>query len=212
MTYDALMQWMPAEHDLGWTNGAALALMFLLASFVLVPRTFLCLGVGAMFGLPAVLVILPSTTLGGVLAFLVARFLLAAKVRAFIDARPRLQGIALAVDEEGWRLLALCRFASPLPNAMQNYLFALTRIGVVPFAIVSLVFTIPQIVLYVYLGSVGRAVLINDDLTTVERSLLAIGAISAATVVLLVVRRVRRDSPLSIIADLDRTATCPRRG
>ncbi|HEU0083172.1 MAG TPA: hypothetical protein VFQ87_09910, partial [Bradyrhizobium sp.] len=71
-----------------------LALVFFAASFVLVPRTFLCLGAGAGFGLGAVFVILPSTMLGGVLAFLLARHLFAERLRRHIDARPRLRGIA----------------------------------------------------------------------------------------------------------------------
>src|SRR5260370_36283232 len=142
-----------------------LSLIFFAASFVLIPRTFLCLGAGASFGLAAVLVILPSTMLGGVLAFLGARYFFSDRFHAYVTVRPRLSRIVTAVDEEGWRIVALLRFASPLPNAVQNYLFGLTRIGFIPFAATTFIFSIPQVLLYVYLGSAGRTVLFDDSLS-----------------------------------------------
>jgi uncharacterized membrane protein YdjX (TVP38/TMEM64 family) len=114
-----------------------LSLIFFVASFVLIPRTFLCLGAGASFGLSAILIILPSTMLGGMLAFLLARYLLAERVQVYIGRRPRLLRVAAAVDQEGWRIVALLRFASPVPNSIQNYVFGLTRIGFLPFAITT---------------------------------------------------------------------------
>jgi uncharacterized membrane protein YdjX (TVP38/TMEM64 family) len=193
---EAMMQWFADAASLGVTSSTMLALVFFAASFVLVPRTFLCLGAGAGFGLGAVFVILPSTMLGGVLAFLLARYLFAERLRRYIDARPRLRGIANAVDEEGWRVVALLRFASPLPNAVQNYMFGLTRIAFWPFAITTFVFSIPQVVLYVYLGSAGRAVLLDDSLSTLNRIVLAVGSLSVLLAAALIVRRVRRDAPL----------------
>lgn len=195
--YEAMMQWLPGG-DLGVTSSAAmLSLVFFAASFVLVPRTFLCLGAGASFGLGAVLVILPSTMLGGILAFLLARYFFAERLRVHIDARPRLRRVATAVDEEGWRVVALLRFASPVPNAVQNYVFGLTRIGFWPFAITTLVFSIPQVVLYVYLGSAGRALMLDESLSTLNRVLLGVGSISIALAAALVVRRVRSDARLA---------------
>lgn len=195
--FDVVMQWFPEGSDLGVTSSAMLSLMFFAASFVLIPRTFLCLGAGASFGLAAVPVILPSTMLGGILAFLLARYFLAERLRCYIDARPRLRRIAVAVDEEGWRIVALLRFASPLPNAVQNYVFGLTCIGFFPFAITTFVFSVPQIVLYVYLGSLGRAVLFDESLSTLNRGLLGVGLISIAVAATLVVRRVRSDTRLA---------------
>jgi uncharacterized membrane protein YdjX (TVP38/TMEM64 family) len=190
--HDAMMTWIETGNPLDVSSAGTLVLIFFVASFIFVPRTLLCLGVGALVGWPSVLIILPSTTLGGVLAFLAARYLLKNRLQAMIGARPRLRKIAAAVDEEGWRIVALLRFASPLPNALQNYLFGLTRIGVVPFAVATFVFTIPQVVLYVFLGSAGRAIL-DDNMSTLNRTLLGIGAISVAAVALLLVRRVRRN-------------------
>ena len=195
--YDAMMRWFPEACDLGLGSSIMLSLIFFAASFVLIPRTFLCLGAGARFGLTAVLVILPSTTLGGIFAFLLARYLFTERLQAHLDSRPRLRKVAAAVDEEGWRVVALLRFASPVPNAVQNYLFGLTRISFWPFAVTTFVFTIPQITLYVYLGSAGRAILLDDSLSTLNRILLSGGLISIFIVAVLIVRRVRRNGGLS---------------
>jgi uncharacterized membrane protein YdjX (TVP38/TMEM64 family) len=194
MMYDTVMQWLPVGGDLGVNSSMVLSLIFFAASFVLIPRTFLCLGAGASFGLAAVLVILPSTMLGGILAFLSARYFFSERVHVYVDARPRLRSFAAAVDEEGWRVVALLRFASPVPNAVQNYVFGLTRIGFLPFAVTTFVFSIPQIVLYVYLGSAGRAILLDESLSTLNRVLLGIGLVSILVAALLVVRRVRCDA------------------
>ncbi len=194
---DWIMQLLPAGGVLNLASSACLALIFFVASFVFVPRTFLCLGVGAIFGLPAILIILPSTTLGGMLAFLAARYLIAEHVQRYVTARPQLRRIALAVDEEGWRVVALLRFASPLPNALQNYMFGLTQIRLLPFVVASFIFTIPQIVFYVYFGSAGSAALRDDGLPVLNRVLIIAGLTSLAVVLVLVIRRVRRDGPLT---------------
>lgn len=192
--YDALMQWLSEGAVLGVNASVIVALIFFAASFVLIPRTFLCLGAGATFGMAAVLVILPSTMLGGVLAFLLARYLISERLQLYLDDRPRLRSFATAVDEEGWRVVALLRFASPLPNAVQNYMFGMTRIGFWPFTITTFVFSIPQVVLYVYLGSAGRVILLDESLSALNRIVLGAGLVSILIAALLVTRRVRAHS------------------
>ena len=48
-------------------------LLFIFSGLVLIPLTFLCLATGPLFGLAAVPVIVPSTTLEGIMAFTRAR-------------------------------------------------------------------------------------------------------------------------------------------
>jgi uncharacterized membrane protein YdjX (TVP38/TMEM64 family) len=199
--YDAAMHWLHETTSFSVNSSMALSLVFFFASFLPIPRTFLCIGAGASFGLFVVLIILPSTVLGGILAFLLARYFFSERVQRFIDRRPGLRKVAVAVDEEGWRVVALLRFASPLPNAVQNYMFGLTRIGFLPFAVTTFIFTVPQVVLYVYLGSTGRALLFDGDLSTLNRLMLGAGLICIVATALLVVRRVRRDDHAARLLD-----------
>lgn len=159
---DILIEWLRSFGALSLFSGFMVATVFAAAAFVFIPRTFLTLGVGGLYGLPVVPFILIGATLGSILAFLIVRYFLAAYVQRWIDRHRSLRIIADAVDEEGWRIVALLRFASPTPSSVQNYVFGVTRIGFWPYALASLVFTIPQTVFYVYLGSVGRSVLLGD--------------------------------------------------
>jgi uncharacterized membrane protein YdjX (TVP38/TMEM64 family) len=47
----------------------------------------------------------------------------------------------------------LACYASPVWCAVQNYLFGLTRIRLLPFTLAMFFFTIPQVTLYVCLGA-----------------------------------------------------------
>ena len=186
--FEFVEQILPHPGDMGVHSIATVFAVFFFASFVFVPRTFLCLGAGWALGFSGVLVVLPSTTLGGILAFLLARYVLSDRIRRYVFARPRWSSILITIDDEGWKLLALLRFASPVPNAVQNYLFALTSIRLLPYAIITLACSIPQLVLYVYLGSSARTLIIKDDLSMLNRIWLVIGLFSLGLAVHLVFR------------------------
>jgi uncharacterized membrane protein YdjX (TVP38/TMEM64 family) len=159
---DVLLEWLRSFGALSLLSGLMVASVFAAAAFVFVPRTFLTLGVGGLYGLSVIPVIIVSATLGSALVFLITRYVLADRVQRWIDRRPSMRTIADAVDAEGWRIVALLRFASPTPSSVQNYAFGVTRIGFWPYTLATLVFIIPQTVFYVYLGSVGRSLLLGD--------------------------------------------------
>jgi uncharacterized membrane protein YdjX (TVP38/TMEM64 family) len=186
-----LIEWLRSWGDLSLKSGAVLALVFFLASFVLFPRTFLYLGVGGLYGLPAIPVVLASTTFGGVLAFLFARHLFSEPLQCRLNRHPHLRAIANAVDGESWRIVALLRFASPVPSSIQNYFFGLTRIRLWPYTWATFVFTVPQTILYLYLGSVGRSILLEDSSSPLSRIIMAVGAFCLATIVYLIWRKAR---------------------
>ena len=183
---DTVVQWLHRWDHLDSASAAALVVIFVMAGLVLIPRTFLCIAAGAIFGPATIPIILPSTTLGGVLAFLLSRYIFADPLQRALDKRPRLRAVADALDSEGWRVVALLRFGSPVPNAVQNYLFGLTRIGLLPFTVATFAFTIPQVALYVYIGAAGRAAMLDDTSSTLSRILMGIGALTLATVTLLI--------------------------
>jgi uncharacterized membrane protein YdjX (TVP38/TMEM64 family) len=161
-----LVQWLRGWSHLTLWSGAAVAMIFFISSLLLFPRTVLCLGVGAVLGCRVIPIVLLSTTAGGVLAFLLARYLFADPLQRELDRRPHMRKIADAVDSEGWRVVAVLRFWSPVPTVVQNYVFGLTRIGLWPFTLATLIFSIPQITLYIFLGASGRAALIDDTSST----------------------------------------------
>ncbi|MBR0741388.1 VTT domain-containing protein [Bradyrhizobium liaoningense] len=169
---DYLIETFQRLGQLSVTSGAALALIFVLAALIAFPRTILIVAAGASFGISAAPIILLAGTVGGTLAFLLARHVASDWFRRKLRKRPQLEAIAEAVDKEGWRIVALVRLGAPVPSALQNYLFGLTRIDSISFALATLIFTAPQVLLFTFLGATGRASLLEDK--PIELTLLPI--------------------------------------
>ena len=191
MSSEMIVRWFGSLDQLNAQTAGVLALAFVVAAFIPVPRTIVVVGAGAVFGMKSLIVIVPSTTLGCMLAFLLARYLLRNLVTREVAKRRSWRVIAQAVDDEGWRIVALMRFWGPLPNFVQNYLFGLTRIGLLPFTVITLLFTLPQIVFYTYLGASGRAMLIDDGPVAFNLIVLGIAATTMIAVLILVSKRAK---------------------
>ncbi|WP_271577503.1 TVP38/TMEM64 family protein [Bradyrhizobium sp. CCBAU 11361] len=142
----------------------AVCLIFLAMAFIALPRTPLICAAGAAFGWKVAVVIILSGTVGAILAFLTSRYVAADWFRRKLERKPNFGVVAQAVDEEGWRIVALMRLGVPLPGAVQNYLFGLTKIDISSYSISTLVFTAPQVFLYSFLGATGRASLLDENL------------------------------------------------
>jgi uncharacterized membrane protein YdjX (TVP38/TMEM64 family) len=183
---DFLRQW----GEMSPAAAVVLTLVFVFGGLTPVPRTFLTLAAGIVYGMTAIPVIIPATTAGCLLVFLLVRYLIGDRVWRIVERKPKLLAIMEAVSAEGWRIVGLCRLASPVPSMIQNTMFGLTRIGVWPFTWATFVFIIPQVVLYVYLGSIGRAALLGDS-SGISLGIMAAGGLSLLIVVLLIMRRVR---------------------
>ena len=183
---DFLRQW-------GEMNPAAvvvLTLVFIFGGFTPIPRTFLTLAAGIVYGMAAIPVIIPATTAGCLLVFLLVRYLFGGWVWRIVERKPKLLAIMDAVNAEGWRIVGLCRLASPIPSTIQNAIFGLTRIELWPYLWATFLFTIPQTLLYVYLGAVGKAALLGES-GGVNLGVMIAGGSTFLGVVLLITRRVR---------------------
>ena len=183
---DFLRQW----GEMGPAAAVVLTLVFVFGGLTPIPRTFLTLAAGIVYGMAAIPVVIPATTAGCLLVFLLVRHLFGDRVWRVVERKPKLLAIMEAVSAEGWRIVGLCRLASPVPSMIQNTIFGLTRIGVWPFTWATFVFIIPQVVLCVYLGSIGRAALLGES-SGISLAVMAAGALTLLIAVLLIMRRVR---------------------
>ena len=121
MSFDitqALVDFLRRWGELSPTSAAVLALVFVAGGLVPVPRTFLTLAAGVVYGMAAIPIIMPATTLGCLIAFLLARYLFAARLWRFVERKPK-----LARDHEGGRCRGLAhrravppRLADPLDD------------------------------------------------------------------------------------------------
>jgi uncharacterized membrane protein YdjX (TVP38/TMEM64 family) len=188
---DTLVEFLRRWGELSPSTAAMLALVFVAGGIMPVPRTLLTIASGVVFGMSAVPIILPSATIGAMIGFLLARYLFAERLGRMIAPKPRLIAMMNAVNAEGWRIVALTRIASPVPSTAANALFGLTRIGLLPFSWATFVFMIPQTLLYAYLGSVGKAALVDQSESGLHLGIMAASALAFLAVVLLISRRMR---------------------
>lgn len=187
---DTIVEFLRRWGELSPTSAAVLALVFIAGGLVPVPRTFLTLAAGVVYGTASIPIIIPATTVGCLIAFFAARYLFADWLWRVLQNKPKPVAIMNAVEAEGWRIVALCRLASPIPSMLQSAMFGLTRIGVWPYTWATFLFTIPQIVLYAYLGSIGKAALLGEA-ESVNLGIMLAGGITFLLVILIITRRVR---------------------
>ena len=122
---------------LGLIGLCALALVFMLGTLTFMPRfTFYSIG-GAVFGLAATRRPILGSVIGAAIAFLIARYAAHDAFQRQVAKRPSWRRLLAAVNAEGWRLVVLTRFTSPLPGGAINYVFGLTAIELVPYIVAT---------------------------------------------------------------------------
>jgi uncharacterized membrane protein YdjX (TVP38/TMEM64 family) len=181
VTHD-IIEWVERLGQLNTLSALALGLFFTAIALVVFPRTPFIIAAGATFGLAAAPVILIGGTAGSMLAFALSRYVASGRFHRWLERHRRLQAVARAVDLEGWKIIALLRLGVPIPNAATNYMLGLTRIGFATYVLATLIFSIPQIVLFCFLGATGRASLLEGS--GLGSSLLSI-ALAAALIALI---------------------------
>jgi uncharacterized membrane protein YdjX (TVP38/TMEM64 family) len=193
MIADFTIGWLQSWTELNPASSAALALVLVAGGFVLFPRSLLLISAGMAFGLKSLLIVIPSVLIGQVLSFLLARYTLRSRFQGLISRQPRLRAISAAVDAEGWLVVAIMQLGVPIPAALQNYMFGLTTIPTTVFALVALLFSAPQLVLFVYLGSSGRA-LLSDHADNLPGTVsIAAGAVLTLILIVMIGRRARAE-------------------
>src|SRR5262249_1219831 len=135
--------------------------IYALATVALVPGAIFGLAGGVLFGaIWGSLWNLLGATLGATLAFLLARHLAADWVAR--KAGALLKRLIEGVDAEGWRFVALVRLVPLFPFNLSNYALGLTRIPLQHYVIATLLFMLPGVVAYTWLGHAGRGALTGE--------------------------------------------------
>jgi len=165
--------------------------VFLLGTLSFMPRfTFYSVG-GAVFGLAAIPAAIIGSVVGATLAFLLARYACRGVFMRKVETRPNWRRFLAAVDAEGWRLVVLTRFVSPLPGGAINYLFGLTGIALVPYMVATAAGLLPPVAAFVALGMLGRVVLSNAEPSPGEAAISAASLLVIVLTAMLIVRRMR---------------------
>ncbi|MCA1804190.1 MAG: TVP38/TMEM64 family protein [Xanthomonadaceae bacterium] len=174
-----LLEWFEAQ-------GAWAPLFFILVMTVVVvlllPGVLFTTGAGFVFGLvEGSIYVVAGTTLGAILAFLIARYMFGNRARHFIMAHTRLRLVSEELTPNGWKIVLLTRLIPFFPSKISNYFFGLTQFSLRGYIGGSLLGFIPFSIHNVYLGSIAADITTlgarNLDRSPLEWSLYGAGFI-----------------------------------
>jgi uncharacterized membrane protein YdjX (TVP38/TMEM64 family) len=180
---------------LGAAGMALFAVLYAVATVLMVPGSLLTLAAGASFGLVTGFVsVLLGATLGAAGAFLVSRHVARGRIESWIERKPSFAAVDKAVAREGWKIVFLTRLSPLFPFNVQNYAYGLTRVSFWQYALASFVGMIPGTFLYVYLGTLGRSGLeaASGGAETFRLLLQVLGLLATLAVTILITRTARR--------------------
>lgn len=143
--------------DLGVLGVGVFIVAFSVFTIIMAPVSLLSMTAGLAFGVWGFPLVILSATLAATLAFLLGRYALRDRVSRWIDQDKKLYALNKAVSAEGWRVVGLMRLSPIVPFGMQNYLFSITEIKLVPYIAASAIGMMPGTALYVYIGALGQA-------------------------------------------------------
>ena len=150
--------------SLGVWGPVLLAAVYVPASVLLIPGSWLSLAGGFAFGmLRALAAVSAGSVAGACAAFLVSRYLLRGWIERKLSVSPRLRAVDRAVDREGFKIVLLARLSPLLPFGILNYAFGASKISFGRYALATWIGMLPGTLLYCYLGSAARRI---TDLAT----------------------------------------------
>lgn len=188
---DWALAFVDAIEGLGWIGIIAFVLVYVLAVVLLLPVWPLTVSAGLAFGLWAIPLVVVAATSGAALAFLVARRILRQWVSAWTRRQAYLDALDRAVKAEGWKVVGLLRLSPVFPFTLQNYLFGASSISAMAFLTATFFGIIPGTAMYVYIGTLGRAAVLRQQLSTGQIVLVAVGLLATVLAVVIIARKAR---------------------
>lgn len=162
MKFIPIREWLRNFNE--WVSQMGVAGIFIfigvyaLATVLLAPGSVLTIGAGFVFGLwKGFLAVSVGATLGASLAFLIARFIARDKVEAIARRNEKFRKIDNAIGKQGAELIFLLRLSPVIPFNLSNYFYGLTGVKFWPYVFASWSGMIPGTLLYVYIGTAGKA-------------------------------------------------------
>jgi uncharacterized membrane protein YdjX (TVP38/TMEM64 family) len=176
--------WHDSLHQLGWLGVLGFALGMAGLQMVFIPLSVFAVAAGAIFGFwEGVFAVTLGTNLGGVINFLLARYVARSTVARYLSHHEKFRLIDSAIGREGGKIVALLRLC-PMPFGLCNYCYGLTAIRFWPYFLATFIAIIPANCFFVWLGSSAHAGLTEVTGTTHARHpgeyvLLGVGVVAA---------------------------------
>lgn len=158
---------------LSWVNGlgpgGAIAFigLYVLATVLFIPGSFLTLGAGVLFGVGlGSLYVFVGAASGATLAFLIGRYLARDWVSQNIAGNPQFQAVDQAIAQDGFKIVLLTRLSPVFPFNLLNYGLGVTQVSLRDY-VLGFLGMIPGTVTYVYIGSLaGNLAMVGTGAST----------------------------------------------
>ena len=139
----------------------AFVVVYALDTVLFLPGWPLTLAAGFTFGLLlGTAVVSLGSILGAALAFLIGRFIARDMIVSLTKKNQRFRALDRAIGEQGWKIIFLLRLSPLVPFSIGNYFYGVTAVNFWPYFFASWIGMLPGTVLYVYLGTIGKAGLV----------------------------------------------------
>lgn len=162
--------------------------IYILATVFLLSGAVLTLGAGTIFGVvKGSILVSVASTLAATVAFLIGRYFARGWVAKQIENQPKFKAIDSATGKEGWKIVGLTRLSPIFPFVFLNYAFSLTQVTLKDYMLASWIGMMPGTVMYVYLGSIGKAAS-GGGKTPAEWALFGVGLLATVAVTVFVTK------------------------
>ena len=165
-----------------------------LAIVLLLPTPFVKVGAGAIFPFwIAVVVNFVASMVGGLIAFVLGRWLFRDSIKEAIQNDKRILNIESALDEDAMRISVLVRLSPILPDEWLNYIMSATPVSMRVF-VLSNISSLIYCIIYAYYGhALGSIALSRSGVTGLTQSsggllLLLMGIIATVIATVIVTR------------------------
>lgn len=177
--------------DWGVLGVVVFILVYAVAAVLLIPASILTLGAGFAFGLPlGMLAVSIASTLGAALSFLVSRYVARDKVQKKFGQNEKFAAVDKAISNQGWKIVALLRLSPVFPYNALNYILGLTGIKFLHYVAASWAGMLPGTLLYVYIGSLGKAV--SRETTPAEWAMRIVGLLATLAVTIYITKLAKK--------------------
>lgn len=184
--------------ELGPLSSVVYCLVVSLAIVLVLPTPILKVGAGALFPYwLAVIVNFVASLIGGLIAFLLGRWLFRDYISQIVASDERLVKLESAINEEAMQISVLVRLSPLLPDELLNYVMSSSPVSVRVFFLSNLS-SIVYSLAYAYFGlAAGKLVFSGEGMEGFAKSpagtiLLIIGVIASILVTVVIARMTKK--------------------